>query len=186
MLWSLALLGITTAVFLLEAVLGAPFVKLFAFTPVLAFQQPWTFITAIFLHAGLAHLLFNMLALLLFGPLLEAHFGQRRFLGIYLAGGIAGNIGYMLTASNPAVAGLGASGAIFAVLGSLAVLEPNMVVFVGFLPLPMYLAAVFWFVTELAFLGAEDFVARGAHLLGLLFGVAYAVAWSRRLLPKQL
>jgi hypothetical protein len=184
--YTTALLVLNVALFLLELALGPSFVKLFAFTPALALAQPWTFLTAAFLHAGLFHLFFNMFALLIFGPLLEHKLGPRTFLGLYLAGALAGNVGYLLTAPNPSVPGLGASGAVFAVLGALAVLEPNLMVFIGFLPLPMYLAAVFWFVTELAFLNTSAGIARGAHVLGLVFGVAFAWLWKKGRLPSNL
>jgi len=180
----ITLLALNIAIFLLEVGFGGGFVKLFAFTPALAWQQPWTFVTAAFLHAGIMHLFFNMFALLMFGPLLEFKLGSNKFLGLYLAGGILGNIGYMLTAADPSIPGLGASGAIYTILGAMAVFEPNMIVFVGFLPLPMYLAGVFWFVTEFAFLGAGDFIARGAHLAGLALGVAYAFYYKKKLEGK--
>lgn len=174
------LIGLNIAIFLIEFALGDGFVKLFAFTPALVMRQPWMFVTAMFLHSGVLHLMFNMIALLFFGPLLEQRLGSKNFLAFYMVGGIIGNIGYYLTAPGANVPGLGASGAIYAVLGAMAVFEPNMTVFVGFFPLPMYLAAVFWFFTEFIYLGGTDLIGHGAHLVGLVFGLAVAFYLKRQ------
>jgi len=58
-----------------------------AFIPALAFR-PWTLVSYMFLHAGIGHLLFNMLGLFFFGPRLETKLGTRRFLGLYFGAGI--------------------------------------------------------------------------------------------------
>ena len=116
----------------------------------------------------------------MFGPFLEQKIGGKKFLGLYFATGIAGNAGYFVYAyvlGNPAIPAVGASGAIYGVLGALAVLEPNLTVFAApfFLPLPLWLAAIGWVLTEFAFLGAPDLVGRAAHLAGLFLGVACAL-----------
>lgn len=183
--YTTTLLILNIAVFLLQFALGSIAIDWLGFTPSLALSRPWTFITAMFLHAGLLHILFNMFALLSFGPLLEYKLGSNRFLALYLAGGVLGNIGYWLTALNSTVPGIGASGAIFTILGALAVLEPNLVVFVGFLPLPMYIAAVFWLLTEFFLLGIPDSIARGAHLAGLVAGLIYGYYHKHRPLQSD-
>src|SRR4030042_1234041 len=99
-----------------------------AFFPAYALRFPWMFITSVFLHADLSHLLFNLFALYFFGSSLERRIGGRLFVALFLLSGIFGNLGYMITASNPYVPGLGASGAIYGVVGTLAILVPFVVV----------------------------------------------------------
>jgi len=85
----------------------------------LASGQYWRLFTACFLHIGLAHIATNMLALLWLGGLAERFYGPLRFLGIYLAAGIGGNLLTGLVAPNNV--GAGASGAIFGILGAMLV-----------------------------------------------------------------
>jgi membrane associated rhomboid family serine protease len=79
----------------------------------------WRLVTSTFLHASVLHLLFNMYALYLFGPALEVRFGHVRYLLVYLIGGLWGSAGALiLTPESPT---LGASGAIFGLMGALVV-----------------------------------------------------------------
>ena len=96
-MYALWLLGITVAVFLLQLVVPG-FTEAFWLNPSTVFSQPWTVFTSMFLHGGPTHLLFNMFALLIFGPVLESRIGQNRFLGLYIASGILGSVGYIVTA----------------------------------------------------------------------------------------
>lgn len=79
--------------------------------------QYWRWITAMFLHAGWLHIGFNMFALYELGPICESLYGPAKFLTLYLATGVIGNI--VASAANTAV--LGASGALFGLLGLLVV-----------------------------------------------------------------
>jgi rhomboid protease GluP len=86
----------------------------------------WRFITPIFLHGGLLHLLINCYSLYVVGILVERLFGRSRFLAIYLISGIFGNIASFMFSINP---GVGASGAIFGLLGTLlffAIYRPTL------------------------------------------------------------
>ncbi|MEM3610343.1 MAG: rhomboid family intramembrane serine protease [Candidatus Anstonellales archaeon] len=138
--------------------------------------QPWMFITAIFLHGGFSHLFFNLLTLFLFAPYLENILGKRKFLIFFLMSGIAGSLLYyitILTGIIPPTPALGASGAIFGILGALSVLMPNMVILLfGFIPLRMKEAAILWIILE--FLNSFNYmsgIGSAAHLGGLLFGI---------------
>jgi membrane associated rhomboid family serine protease len=100
--------------------------------PALLPVRPWTIITYQFLHGGLWHLAFNMLALFFFGPRLEARLGGARFLGLYLASGIGGA---RCRSSLPDSAIIGASGAVFGVLLAFARYYPKERIFIwGILP----------------------------------------------------
>ncbi len=81
---------------------------------------PWQLVTSVFTHVDLLHIGFNMLALYFLGPPLEAVLGRARFLALYLASGIAGSAAVMLL-SQPNGQTLGASGAVFGLMGALAV-----------------------------------------------------------------
>jgi len=108
-------------------------------------SKPWTLITAMFLHGGIEHILFNMFALALFGSVLERVIGYKKFLILYFVSGIiAGLVSIPLYEAT-----IGASGAIFGVLGALGILRPRMTVYMGYVPMPMALAVVFWAIGDL-------------------------------------
>lgn len=87
-----------------------------ALTNPLPASQWWRLITAMFVHLGLAHILFNMLALILFGPALELRYGKWRYLLLYLVSGVLGSAA-SLAFSNSEISA-GASGAIFGIIGA--------------------------------------------------------------------
>lgn len=151
-----------------------------AFTPALATRLPWTLVTSVFLHIDFSHLLFNMFALLLFGSALERMIGSRVFAALYIASGLVGNVGYYFTAGSPVVPVLGASGAIYGVIGTLAVIEPFRVVyFYGMLPLPMVAAAAMWALADVTGLFVPSGVAHSVHLVGMLVGVVVGLYLRR-------
>ncbi|MFQ6011777.1 MAG: rhomboid family intramembrane serine protease, partial [Nitrososphaerales archaeon] len=155
--WTFILIGISVVGYLLQHSLGSqvgivlqvnginferPLWFLFSFVPLLAFDMPWMFVTSIFLHADLSHLIFNMFSLFIFGIYLERMVGRKLFLILFFSAGIIGNVGYILTSGNVLVPAIGASGAIYGVMGTLAVLAPFLLIFLyGVLPLPMIVAA---------------------------------------------
>ena len=88
------------------------------FGPLIAEGQYWRLFTATFLHVGFLHLAFNGFALFIFGPLVERAYGHIMFLAIYVLSGLAGSVtSYVF---NSISIGVGASGAVFGVLGALA------------------------------------------------------------------
>ena len=80
----------------------------------------WQPVTSMFTHVEVLHIGFNMLALFFLGPMLEQVLGRARFLALYLVSGVAGSAAVMLF-SDPHTQSLGASGAIFGLMGALAV-----------------------------------------------------------------
>jgi hypothetical protein len=110
-----------------------------------------------------------MIALVLFGPILEKIIGSKRFLVLYFLSGIISGFGSILFYE----ATIGASGAIFGILGALAILRPKMMVFIGYVPMPMSLAVFFWALGNFVGLFSPDSVAYASHLFGLFFGIAY-------------
>ncbi len=111
-----------------------------ALTPMdaLSGKYLWTFLTSMFMHAGITHIIFNMISLFFVGMLLEKIIGPKRFFWFYLFAGIfsgaifvilSGLFGYGFLGSrlfgDPSVMGVGASGAIFGLVGVLSVLIPK-------------------------------------------------------------
>ena len=140
-------------------------------------SQPWTIITALFIHDGIYHILFNMLTLYFFGMYVLALVGETRFFLVYFIGGIVGNALFMLLAPSNSLA-VGASGAIFALGGVLVVLVPRLKVMIFPLPIPMDL----WISILISFLlltFVAD-VAWQAHLGGLLTGIAAGYIFKRQ------
>jgi len=128
----------------------------------------WRFLTSIFLHANLSHLVLNLFALIMFGLILEKLIGSKRFLIIYFSAGILANIFAVFFYSNS----LGASGAIFGIIGALAVIRPLMTVWVFNLPLPMFVAAIIWAGIDILGVLFPTDVGNIAHLTGLAAGLA--------------
>ncbi len=135
-------------------------------------NQPWRYLTAIFLHGNIAHLLYNIFALVLFGTILEKYIGSRKFLLTFLATGILANVISALFYN----ASLGASGAIFGIIGALVILNPGLMVWTFGVPLPIFLAGILWVAGDL--IGAYGFFVGNpldntgniAHLSGIAFG----------------
>ena len=147
--------------------------------PALIPERPWTVVTYMFVHAGVWHLLFNMLALYFFGPRVEARLGGRQFLLLYLISGLVGALTSLLT---PSAAIVGASGAIFGVMLGYARYWPQALVLVwGVIPIQAR-----WFVIGMTALslfagfgGSQAGVAHFAHLGGFLGGWLY-LKWLER------
>lgn len=145
----------------------------FALISGLSISEPWRLITSMFLHADFTHLFFNMFALLMFGLYLEKKVGKTMFLLIYLLSGIIGGVGFEIF-NEVGTVGLGASGAIYGIIGALMVLEPNLRVYIYFVPMPIAVAGLFYALIEFAMMGAADNIGHAAHLFGLLGGFAIA------------
>jgi len=153
---------INVIMFFLQILIGESFTNAFLLLSAEAFQRPWILVTSMFLHGGVAHLIFNMYVLLMFGPIIEQRIGPKRFLFIYFTAGIMASI--VSTFFYPAA--LGASGAIFGILGCLAILRPKMRVYVGYVPMPMIIAAVVWAAGDLLGMFIPSGTANAAHLFG--------------------
>jgi len=104
-----------------------------AFEPPFAWRYPWTFVTYMFVHGGMWHIIFNMVSLAFFGPRVEAQLGARRFLALYFISGLGGAVlSYFTTPAGI----VGASGAIFGVELAFAIFWPHERIFIwGLLPL---------------------------------------------------
>jgi len=145
--------------------------------PMLFLERPWTIVTSMFVHASFWHIFANMFTLYFFGSNLIQLIGERNFWIVYFIGGIVGNILYILFGLPLSVA-VGASGAVFAVGGALAVLRPRLKVFIIPIPVPIPLwVAVIGGCLVISFF---PHVAWQAHLGGLVFGLVTAYFFWRR------
>jgi membrane associated rhomboid family serine protease len=171
---------ITNLVLYIAVSINSGLVDLLGFLPSAFLQHPWTIITSLFIHApfpNIGHILGNMITLYFFGNFLVGLVRERTFLLVYFLGGIIGNIFYAFVLSS-GVTVIGASGAIFAVGGALAVLRPRWTVYVFPIPapIPLWVAVIGGFVL-MSFI---SFVAWQAHLGGLAFGLVMGYIFRRR------
>jgi len=166
---------------------------------VIAGKNLWTFATSMFMHAGIGHLAMNMLSLLFIGSFVERLIGRKRYLWLYLGGGLFAGILFVVLAGlfgdsvlgerifgSPYTFAVGASGAIFALGGLLAVLVPKLRVLVFFIiPMPMWAAMTFFIIVIWFFSFAAGLpIGNSAHLGGLIVGVAYGFYLNKKY-PKR-
>jgi membrane associated rhomboid family serine protease len=129
-----------------------------------------------FVHATWWHIIVNMVSLYFLGSFLLRAVGERNFLAVFLLGGLAGNICYVVFGPSFTTA-VGASGAIYALGGTLAVLAPSVPVLVFPIPVPVPLWAAIVIFLFISFLPG---IAWQAHLGGLLSGLVAGVLLRRR------
>jgi membrane associated rhomboid family serine protease len=140
----------------------------------------WQLVTYAFLHGGFGHIIWNMLALWMFGAELERIWGTQRFLRFYFFCAVGAGIcvviaNYVLPWGNPNLPTIGSSGAIFGILMVYAVLFPDREILWGFL-IPIKVKYFVMIVGAMAFLssfGVNNGVSNFAHLGGLLFGYLF-------------
>lgn len=90
----------------------------------LTVAEPWRMLTALVLHSGVVHILVNMYSLFIFGPILERMLGRVRFIALYLISGLGGSVAVLLL--NPMTPVIGASGAIFGLLGAFFIITRRL------------------------------------------------------------
>ena len=173
-----ALIAINVAVYLAEiaqgsgwsANSGSIFEKGALYGPAVANGDWWRLLTAAFLHYGPIHLAINMFALWLLGTPLELALGRGRYLLLYLVSGLAGSAGALVATPNAVT--VGASGAIFGILGAMLILEYQATG--TFLGQAGVLIAV-----NLAFTFTVSNISIGGHIGGLIGGILGVLALSR-------
>ena len=147
----------------------------------------WQFVTCIFLHKDFMHVLMNMLGLYFFGPEVERAIGTKRFLILYFGSGILGGVGWLAINGLEPAHCLGASGAVFGILGSFAGLFPNRrITLLLFFILPVTMSAltmavIFGIISFFSMLSPGDSaVAESAHLAGGIAGYLYGLYLAKR------
>lgn len=141
----------------------------------------WQFLTYMFLHSNLSHIVCNMLGLLFFGLALEKAIGSKEFVLFYfVCGALSGFFSFLVYrfTGQYRVFLLGASGAIYSVLFAYAVFFPRSVIFIwGIIPVPAPVMVLIYAIIELGsqFLGSRGNVAHMTHLFGFLAAWLYFV-----------
>src|SRR3989442_1685105 len=108
--WVRRLLVANLLVFLLQKTVFLRLAAELGFAPLHAISHPWTLVTYMFLHSGIAHLAFNLLALYVFGPPVEERLGGGAFIGYYLLCGVGGaGLAYLVMPAVPPQRGSGRS-----------------------------------------------------------------------------
>ncbi len=137
------------------------------FVPAYVLMRPWTLVTYMFLHGGLMHIAFNMIALYFFGPQVEARLGARSFVQLYFLSGVSGALLSMFLAFNSPI--IGASAAVFGVMLAFAWFWPDAQIYIwGILPVSarVLVIATTLFSLWSGFNGSRFGVADFAHLGG--------------------
>ncbi len=144
----------------------------------------WTFITSMFMHGGFFHIFVNMFSLLFIGGLVEKILGKKRYFMFYLISGIIAGALFVLFSLIPISFfssdfnqfAVGASGALFGLVGLLVLLTPNLPVFIMFIPIPIKMKyagpGILVFLWLVSILG-ELPIGNTAHFGGLITGIIY-------------
>src|SRR5215204_4653247 len=198
-----ALIAVNVLVFFLELSGGDAFIQRWAFVPTRFLADPIgdfpTLFTSMFMHAGWAHLLGNMLYLWIFGDNVEDRLGHGLFFVFYILCGLAATFAQLLISLGSSVANVGASGAIAGVLGAYLVMFPGKQVRVllgrAVVPMSALIVIGFWIVIQIfsqitvfsAGSQGEGGVAYMAHIGGFAAGVimAFLLGGGRRALPPS-
>ena len=173
-------------VFVVQQVFGGAMIAAFGFSPAEAVGSLdlWQFVSYMFLHGGFGHILFNMLALWMFGTELERMWGSNNFLQYYFACGVGGALMTVVFSMLPVTFAddlwqtvtIGASGAVYGVLLAFGMYFPNRPILIYFLfPIPAkYFVMIFGGIALLSSLSnAGGGIAHTTHLGGLVVGYLY-------------
>jgi len=182
------LIGINVAAFMLQAIFldyWKAILDIFALTPTAALSGAWwQFITYMFLHGGISHLMINMFILFIFGVVIENALGVRRYLTLYLVSGIGSAFLYIVLMGVENIAMLGASGAVFGVMAAYGFMFPRdkIVIFPIPKPIPAYVAilGIAAFELFLGVSGLDPGIANFGHLGGLMTGLGLTYYWKNK------
>jgi membrane associated rhomboid family serine protease len=162
------LIAINVVMFVLQKSSDVVYQELVTWTPGIARGEVYRLLTGAFLHSGITHLLFNMWALWVVGPALEAYFGRVRFIALYLISALGGGVlVYLLTLNVPTV---GASGAIFGLFAATLVLARQLNLDMRWV--------VGLIVLNLVFTFAAPQISWQGHIGGLITGAAVGAAYA--------
>lgn len=160
-----------------------------AYLPKLAIRF-WTPLTYMFLHQGIFHILFNMLWLYWLGQLFEEYLGTKKIVGLYIAGGLAGALAYLVSFNLipafahsevlPLTTVAGASASVMAIVVATATLVPDYTIFLMFLgPVKLKWVAIFYIVFDFLSIAGPNAGGEIAHLGGALLGFIYVKQLQR-------
>ena len=142
----------------------------------------WTFLTSMFMHGGFFHIFANMFSLLFIGSLTERILGTKRYFYFYMISGLFAGIFFVLSSlvfvSDFNTFAVGASGALFGLIGLLVLLTPNLSVYVFFIPIPIKMKyaglgilVLLWLIS----IAGDLPIGNTAHLGGFVVGIVYGI-----------
>jgi len=155
----------------------------FPSSPIAFLHRPWSIVTYQFVHEGFFHVFFNMMMLWVAGRIFREFLGDKKLLSVYLLGGAAGAVVFMIamnafplfSAYNPYI--IGASASAIAVLAAAATLVPNYTLFLILIgPVRLIYIMLFFFLIDLLSLAGGNAGGHFAHLGGAAFGFVYIKA----------
>ena len=174
------ILIINIVLFLLTYIIPSVIVNLVLFPIGDVNFLPSQLITHMFLHGSVQHLVFNMLALIVFGPDIERKYGEKRFIWFYLITGLICGISHLLFMGGAVV---GASGALFGLMALYALINPNQKLYLYFL-IPIkskfIIGGIILFELYYVIIGQVDGVSHIAHLTGALCGLVLFLVNKKR------
>ena len=142
----------------------------------------WTFLTSMFVHANFFHIFVNMFSLLFVGSLVEKVLGRKRYFYFYMIAGLFAGMFFVLSGlfiqTDFNTYAVGASGALFGLVGLLMILTPNLPVYIMLIPIPIkmkYAAPGILVVLWLISIAGNVPIGNTAHLGGLVAGLVYGV-----------
>lgn len=171
------LIALCVLVYIAQLVSGGRVGSALLYYPPITEIEPWRMVTSMFAHSesSIFHIIFNMYSLIVIGPIMEKALGHLRFLALYLLSGLGGSVGVLLI--DPKIGVLGASGAIFGLLGAFFIINRHfggnnlqIIIVIG-----LNLVAGFLFPN----------VAWQAHVGGLITGGIVAFVFLKTRAPKQ-
>ncbi len=172
-----AIIALCVVIYILQILPNSTVTQTLLYYPPFTYAEPWRMITALFVHSQNSpfHILFNMYSLFVFGPILERQLGRLRFLALYLISGFGGSVAVLLISPQSAV--VGASGAIFGLLGAYFVIQRRLggnnvqlVIVIGLnLVIGFVIPGIAWV----------------AHVGGLIAGAAVALVYLRTRRAEQ-
>jgi len=174
--WALKLSAVITFIFIIT-ILYPEIKSEYSLISSIAPERPWTLVTHIFLHSGFLHLWSNLFGLAVFGSILEFYIGSKKFLFLFFLAGIFAGVASIFIYNSV----IGASGAIFGLLGTLAVIRPKQVVWVLGVPMYMVAAAFVWAALDFIGLFNSGNIANAAHLVGLGVGIIAGLEMRARI-----
>jgi membrane associated rhomboid family serine protease len=176
-----AIIALCVIVYVLQLLPGSTVTQDLLYYPPFTPTEPWRMVTALFVHSpsSFLHILLNMVSLYLFGPIVERLLGRVRYLALYLISGFGGSVAVLLIAPDTPV--VGASGAIFGLLGAFFVIARRL----GGNSTQVLIVIVINL--GIGFLPGTN-IAWQAHLGGLVTGAAVALVFllTRRTSQKKI
>jgi membrane associated rhomboid family serine protease len=152
----------------------------------------WTFLTSMFMHAGFFHLFVNMFSLFFVGSLIEKIVGKKRYVNFYLLAGIFSSLLFVATSlfipSDFNSYAVGASGALFGLIGLMMLLTPDLKVYIMFIPIPIkikYAAPgmliALWAISIAGNIPLGNIAHLGGLIAGLLYGLYLRKKYKRKI-----